>query len=154
MGAGFSHDQLQAFGTVEEVGEAEAAMAFQGAAVAKRQQARQPSVGGAIPGIGKNIRRAVLENEPCPDHHAKIRVGRNSFLGETIGAHHARQGVAIRDAEAGEPQPMGLGHQFFRMGGAPQEREVGGHRQFGKTGHRLEPLVPGGSGDPETPECI
>ncbi len=134
-GRAFHHDQLQTPDAIEEVRQGEVAATLLGALVAEREEAGQAAIGFAVLRIGQDVGRAVGEDEPRPDHDAEIRLGRNPLLGEAIGPHDPGQRVAVRDADAGEPERMGLGHQFLRMGGAAQKGEIGRDGQFGEACH-------------------
>ena len=125
----------QARGMVEEVGQGDVALSLSGAAVAERQQPRQPAIGGAIHRIGQDVGRAVREDEAGPDGEAEAVLGGNALLDETIGPHDAGQRVAVGDADAGMADRMGLGHQFLGMRGAAQEREIGDDGEVGEAGH-------------------
>jgi hypothetical protein len=52
-----------------------------------------------------------------------------------MGAHHAGHRVAVGNADAGKAEFLGAAYQFLRMGGAAQEREVGGDGELGVGGH-------------------
>ena len=53
------------------------------------------------------------------------------ILERAIGAHDAGDRVAVGDAEAGLAEEQRRQHHVLRMGGAAQEREIGGRDQLG-----------------------
>ena len=109
----------------EEIVEVQRAFAFFGAPLAEREQARELRPGGAVLRIGEYIGGRVGEDEPHAGGEAQPM-----FLRRLMRTHHARNRVAVGDAEAGQPQRFCLHHQLFRVGGPPQEREIGAGGEF------------------------
>ena len=60
---GHRHD-LQALGMLEQILEIQMALPLRRAQVSLGQQPAQAPIGGAIPGIGEHVGRAVGEGEP------------------------------------------------------------------------------------------
>ena len=54
-----------------------------------------------------------------------------------VRAHDAGNAVAVGDPDAGQAKTVRLPDQFLGIGGAAQEREVGGDGKLGIRGHRL-----------------
>src|SRR5262249_14767783 len=108
------------------------AFAFLRAQVAAREQAAEPSPGGAVARIRENVRRAVGENEPRAG-----MIGERQFLFalDEMRAHHARDRIAVGEPETIKPDMRGLQHQLLGMRGAAQEREVGSSCEFEVTRH-------------------
>ena len=48
-----------------------------------------------------------------------------------VPPHHARDAVAVGDADAGKPEMPGLLHQLLRVRAATQEREIRGDGKLG-----------------------
>ena len=67
----------------------------------------QPAISLAVSGIGQDVRRAVAENQARADQKLRRRSSVSSFH-VVIGAHHARQTVAVGDADGGIAQRCGL----------------------------------------------
>ncbi|GJD81874.1 hypothetical protein NBEOAGPD_5130 [Methylobacterium gregans] len=122
--------------------EAEAAFAFPGAPVARREQAAEPAVGRAIHRVGDRLEpvlgdeaHARQEADPPglgiagparpPGFHPRRRVG----------AHQTGRGVAVRDADGGEPVSQRLLDVFLGVRGAAQEGEVRLDGEFRVTRH-------------------
>ena len=133
---------------LEQVVEKQNAFGLLAAALADGEQSREAAPGGAVLRIGQNVGRAVGEDEPRADDELQLRmIGlaliiqlpdlRIELLGGRIGAHHARDAVAVRDADAGKAECRGLPHQVFRMRRAAQEREIGGDGELGISVRRI-----------------
>ena len=115
----------------EHVRDTEPARALLRAAVAVREQPAEPSVTVAVHRIGHGL-EPLLGDEADPRQVADRRFARLlPALGLGMAAHHARQRVAVGDADGVEPEFGTLRHHFLRMRGSAQEREIRGHRQFG-----------------------
>ena len=105
---------------VLDLGQGEAARALLGAPLAQRQQAAEPAVGGAVGWIAQQL-RPVLGHQPRADQQLEP-----GLLGGDVGAHHPGEGIAVGDAERGQPQRLGAQHQLVRMGAATQEGVIAG----------------------------
>ena len=99
---------------IQQIRQAEHAIAFFGAAFAEREQARQPAPGGAVARIGENVRRAVGKDEPRADRDFSLQSG-FSLLRATCTRTTPATLIAVGNAEAGEPKGFGGLDQFFRM---------------------------------------
>jgi hypothetical protein len=151
--SGGDDDEQQPLGVVEEVGAGQEAVALRGAAVAEGEQAGEAAPGRAVDRIGDDVGGAVGEGEAGADDETEaveaarsaiVRAGPERhdagaagglglahLLQRRMGAHHAGDGVAIGEAEAGEAEFDGAGDQFLRVRGAAQEGEVAGRHPFG-----------------------
>ncbi len=110
--------------------------AFLAAALADGEQARQAPPGGAVLRIGENVRRAVGETKPRADDELQdgmVVAFKQAFVMQTssfdlfqraVSAHHARDTIAIRNANAGQAKQYGLLNQLLWMRRAAQEREI------------------------------
>ncbi len=105
------------------------ARAFLGAALAARQQAAQPAIGGAVGREAEQARR-VRQIEAAADDEAEVEL-----LGGGMGAHHAGERVAVGDGDGAVAELARAQHQLGRMRGAAQEGEIGGDLQLGIGGH-------------------
>ena len=119
---------------------------FLGAALAERKQPRQPAPGGAIARIGQNVRRAVGKDEPRADRDLKSASSSfSSGLPSAPSLPHARAPhrprCCGRRCRGRQAERAGLLHQFFRLRGAAQEREITGHRQFGIAATTFETIT-------------
>ena len=100
------HDnEIEAFDKLQQIRQAEQAFALLRAALAERQQPRQPAPGGAVFRISQNVGRdAVVEHQPRADRDAKparllqLRIVLQRARGN-VDAHHARDGIPIGNAE-------------------------------------------------------
>ncbi len=131
-------DGQDAFGMGGEIVEGEVAGALGGAAVADRQQARQPLVGVEVGGIGEQ-RIAVARLETGADQELDLLFRRRRmllviFLDRRIGPHHAGQRVAVGDADGAVAEVERLQRELARMRAAAQEAVVGGDLQLGVHG--------------------
>ena len=128
-------DRQNALGVGCEIVEGEVALALGGAAVADRQQARQPLVGVEVGGIGEQG-IAVARLEAGADQELGLLLRRRRmllviFLQRCIGPHHAGQRVAVGDADGGMAELDRLQRQLTRMRAAAQEAVVGRDLQLG-----------------------
>ena len=126
------HDQLLVPRMFEEVGKGEEAAALGRANVAARQHAAQPTVGGAVAGIGEDVGRAVAEYEAYAAHHAKVLRLIPVVAQEQVRPHDAGERVAVGDADPGETEHDRLGDELLRVRGAAQEGEVGRYAELGE----------------------
>ena len=58
-----------------------------------------------------------------------------------VGAHHASERIAIRNADGGELELGGLADHLMRVRGAAQEREIGAGDEFGECAHANTPCT-------------
>ena len=128
-------DGNQALGELREIIEGEIALALGGAAIARRQQARQPLVAVEVHRIGDQ-RIAVASLEPCTDQKLDPaflgdRGVLVEFLDRRIGAHDARQRVAVGDADGVVAKLDRAPDELARMRAAAQEAVVGRDLEFG-----------------------
>ncbi len=109
-------DQALAIG--DDIAPLEMALRLAGAALAFRQQAAQPRIGGAIGRIGQQ-REAVSEVEAAANDEAHAR-----HLGGFMRPDDAGQGIAVDNAERLDAEHGRLREQFFGAARSPQKREV------------------------------
>ena len=90
--------------------------------------------------IAQQIRRAVAEHQARAEQQADA-----ACLRRLVHAHHAGHGVAVGDADRGQPKHCGRGRQFLRPRGAAQEGEGAGDLKLGvrryATGHANRPCM-------------
>ena len=123
------HDQVEARDVLEQVVEVQDAFGLLAAALADREQAREMPPGLAVLRISQNVGRPVGEHQPRADDELQGRLaGAARMLVPLpelmIRAHHARDAVAVRDADAGKPESGSAGDEFLRMRRAAQKREM------------------------------
>ena len=118
-------DQHLPLGMRLHVGHVKHAATLGCATLAQGQQAAQPTIGGAIPGIAEK-RKPGSKIEPCPDQ--QVQAGR---LCRNMGAHSPGKAVAISNAKGGKPQLHRPFHQLVRVRSAAQEAEIAHRLQFG-----------------------
>jgi hypothetical protein len=110
----------------EQVVEKQDAFGLVAAALADGQQSGEAAPCRAVLRIGQNVGRAVGKHEPRADDELQLRmiglaliIQPPDFLvelrGGRPGTHHARNAVAVRDADTGEAECRGLPHQIFRF---------------------------------------
>ena len=99
-------------------------------AAGRGEQAAEAAVGGAVAGIAEE-REAAGEIEPRARQEPQAPRLRRDSLRCDVGAHGAGQGVAVGDADGGEPELRRPLHQFVGVGGAAQEAEVAHRLQLG-----------------------
>ena len=143
-GAGH-HDDLQPLALLQQVIQPEPAFALGRAQVSCGQDAAEPAISRAILRIGEQVRRAVVEGEPCAgnDPHALHR--RRVLAREHMRAHDAGQRIAIRDPNSRKPKLGRARDHLLGMRGPAQKRKICHRRQFGeprlKADHSLLPLA-------------
>ncbi len=108
-----------------------ALLALRHAQLAVRQKLAKPSIGGAVGRIGEDVRGAVGEHQPGADQKLGLLLRQPRILERRIGAHHAGQRVAVRDADSLVGIAIGRDSQVFRPRGPAQEGEVRRHRDLG-----------------------
>ncbi len=93
------------------------------------QHSRQAAPGGAVGRPGE-VFRPVLEPQPHAGQEAQpFRLGRH------MGAHHAGEGIAVRDTHRRMAERLRHAHDLMRMGRALQEGEVRHRAEFGMSCH-------------------
>ena len=117
---------------VQQIAEKQRAGAFFGTGIADRKQPGEAAIGLPIHRIGKNIGRAIGEDQPGAGDHSKIILRRNAQFGIGIGSDHPGERITVGDADPHEAGGMGLHDQFFGMRGSAQKAEIGRHGQFGE----------------------
>ena len=110
----------------------EMALALRRAQISLRQQPAEPPIGGAIPGVGEHIGRAVDKGEPRARHDAQSPDLRPVFSRVNMRAHDARERIAIRDADPRQPQRRRARDEFLRMRSAAKERKIRRRRKLGE----------------------
>ena len=128
-------DQQQIIGMIRQIIEAQDAIALFGAAVAQRQQPRQPPPAEPRCRIGDDIRSAIGKAQPRADNQPKAGM----LLGRDMRPHHTRDAVAIGDADANVAERLRRDDHLRRRGRAAQKAEMRPRRQFGKAGHANSP---------------
>ena len=112
-------------GRLHDIRAQEPALPFGRAPAPAGDQAGQPSI--ALP-------RDRQTEQGRPVHQVEAGTGDEAQVGlpgGMVGAHDARQGVAVGESQGTIAQGMGLLHQFLGVGSAAQKREVAGHLQLG-----------------------
>src|SRR6266436_6104759 len=104
--------QLETIDMREQILAIKNAFAFLRAQIAAREQAAEPPPGGAVARISENVRRAVGEDEP---RAGMIGERQLLFALDEMGAHHARDRIAVAQAETIKPDMRGLQHQLLGM---------------------------------------
>ena len=134
-------DQQQVLVKGQQVVEPEDAVALERAQVTAREQPREPAPAMAAGRIGKNVGRAVDEDQPradCELERGKLYPFRLGILARLaqglVRTHHARDGVAIGHADPGHPERDRLRHQVRGLRGAVEERVAGHRPELGKGG--------------------
>ncbi len=117
------HDELETLDMLEEVIAIKDAIAFLRPQVAAREQPAEPPPGRTVARIGEDIGRAVGKDEACAGMIGERQL---LFALDEMGTHHAGNGIAIAQPDAGEPDMGGLEHQLLGMRGPAQEREIRG----------------------------
>ncbi len=105
------------------------AFALRRAAAAEAQQAREPSVGGAVDGEAE---QAVAAGKIEPRADDELDAG---FLRLDMRADHAGQRVAVGDGDGLQAERRRLEHQLLRVRAAAQEAEIGRDLKLGVIGH-------------------
>ena len=113
-----------------------ALLAFLYLSIARAQKLAQPAIGGAIGRIGEHLK--AIDRDQTDADHKLDRLALAPFL---IGAHDAREAVAVGNANGREPQRLGSPHHLARMRASTQEGEVGGDGQLGVGGHANSPCT-------------
>ena len=138
-------DRLLAFGMVEKHREIEPAFALRRRLVSEGQESRQPPISRPVPGIDDDIRRSVAKDEPHADREPHVPAPAfllclgGHFLRLGMGAYHAGQRVAVRDADARIAELPGTLDIFFRMRGRAEKGEVGRGAEFDEAAHGKSP---------------
>ncbi len=125
----------------EQVFQSQDAIAFQGAPVAQRQQLCELSPAVPVLRISHNIRRAIGKDKPCAGGEAKLQLGQFR-LHLTQGnpcPHHARDRVAIGNANAFEARQYRRFHHVGGVGGAAQKAVIGGRHHLDEIAHANRP---------------
>ena len=91
-------DKNLAFAGGENFFEGQMAFAFLGLEIARREEAAEPAISGAIGRIGQHL-ETIDRHEPRADEELYF-----SFFRFVIGAHHAGKRVAVGDADGGKTQ--------------------------------------------------
>ena len=130
--------QQQAVRILQEVVEAQQALAFLRARIGLCQHAAQAPPGYAIPRIGDDVGRSILEDQPGAGDDLEGADLVEFFTRINMRAHDARDRIAV-----GDPDPRmaerGRGrHELLRMRGAAQEGKIRGRGEFG-VGHPNTP---------------
>src|SRR6516165_478516 len=105
------------------------AFAFLCFEIASGDQTAEPAIGGAVGRIGKHF-EAIDRHQPRADNEFYF-----SFFRFVMSAHHAGKGVAVGDADSGEPKLVGARHHFLRMRSATKEGTISGYSKLGKRAH-------------------
>ncbi len=137
MRAGLHHNDLQALAMLDQVPDAEPALALRRAQVALSQNPAKPAVSGAIFRIDERIRRSVYECEPRTGNNPRARHRLGILARECVRAHDAGERVAVGDPDPGEPKLGGARDHFLGMRGSVQKRKIRHRGQFGEP--RLKP---------------
>ena len=125
-------DDLQPLAMLEQIVEVQMALALGRAQVSLGQQPAQPPIGGAIPGIGEHVGRAVDEASRAPVTTRK-RADRRAVLARVdMRAHDAGERVAIGDADPGEAQLGRARDEFLGVRSAAQKRKIRRRRELGE----------------------
>src|SRR5579885_1008822 len=124
-------DEDLAFARFENVFESEAAFAFLGGEIALGEKPTETSIGLSIGGISEGL-EAVDGDQTRADDELYFSGAR--FL---IGAHHAGKGVAVSNADGGEPEFIGARHHFLRVRRTAQEGEIRRDGELGVSHHTL-----------------
>ena len=127
-------DQQQIVDMLQKVAQIERAFALFGAAIAGREQAREPAPSMARLRIGDDVARAVRKDQTGARDELEILRNLNPFFLQALDGdlrpHHARDGVAIGNADALVAQPEGPLDHFPRRARAVQEAVGGRAGQF------------------------
>ncbi len=132
-------DQQQFLPVLQQILEPQHAIALVRAQIALRQQAAQPPPAITRLGIGDDVGRAVGEDQAGAGHkfevlrqihpdHVAAALAR--ILERLPHAHHARDRVAIGDAEAGMAELDRAGEQIGAVARPVQEGEIARRRQL------------------------
>src|SRR6516165_7011600 len=108
------------------------AAGFLGTAITAGEQATEFTPAGAVAWISQNVGCAIGEDEACTGMIGERQI---AFTLGHMGAHHARNAVAIAETEACQVEPCRLRQQFLGMGSTRQEREVRGDSELNVTAH-------------------
>ena len=111
-------DQNLALGIIRQVTQIELATALPGPPLAQRQQPGQAAIGGPVTGVTEET-RAIPQVQPRPHQQPHIMA-----LGGHMGAHDARQAVAVGKADGSQAQRPGGRHQLVRVAGTAKEGKV------------------------------
>jgi len=123
---------------VEQVVQAQMALPLGRAALAEREQPRQPAIGRPVGRIDQEAetracpsptlprRGRFLQIQPRADDEAEA-----GLLRRHMRAHHSRQAAAVGEGDRSEAEPGRGLHQLVRVRGAAQEAEVAGDLQLG-----------------------
>ena len=137
----------------QELVEAEAALPLLGAAVAEGEEPAQAAVGGPVHRVGHGL-ETFLGHEAHAGQEADAGLaGGGPPLRLGMAPHHARQGVAVGDADGVEPELGGLSHHLAGMRGPAEEGEVRGDGELGIGGwFGYRPHLPSSSAAPSAVE--
>ena len=125
---------------LEQILEIKMALALRRAQVSPRQQPAEPPVGGAIPGVGEHIGRAVDKGEPRARNDAQSPDLRAVLSRIDMRAHDARERVAIGYPDPRQPQRRRARDEFLRMRGAAKERKIRRRRKLGEARREADHL--------------
>ena len=123
---GRQSDEDEAIGVGGNVGEMERAFPLLGAALAKREQAAEPAVSGAVRRVGEQARRIVEIETRADDEFDAAH-----FFRGKMRADHAGERVTVGDGDCRKPERLCRRHQLLGVRAATQEREIGGDFELG-----------------------
>ena len=124
------HDERKPIAPLQKIVEIKRAHALLRAQIALREQAAQAPPGGAVARIGEDVGRSVAEHEARAGDDAKALRGGLVLAREDMGAHDARDGIAVGDPHARKAQRHRLRDDLLGVRGAAQEREIRRRRKL------------------------
>ena len=140
------HGEDLAIAMGHDIGVIEMTLALGRAPLAQGQEASEAAIGGTVLRIGEEA-RAIGEVEPDADDKAD-----SGGLRRLMRAHQPGDAVAVGDRDRPVAKRRRGRHQFARMRGAAQEREIAGDLQLGVVRHAKRPCTnQRGGGSPGKP---
>ena len=121
------HREVQPLAPFQEVGKGEDAASLGRPQIAAAQKPAEPAPAGTVARIGEDVGRRVGKHQPGAGRIGQFRLARG-----LVGAHDAGHGVAVGNAETGEPQAVGGDHQLLRLRRAGKEGKAAGDADLGK----------------------
>ena len=142
MRASLHHNNLQPLAMLDQVPDAEPALAFRRAQVARSQNPAEPTVSCAVLRIDQRVRGAVDEYEPRAGNDPRARHRLSVLARKCVRAHDASERVMVGDPEPCEPKLGGARDHLLGMRGSAQKRKIRHRRQFGEPRFRPDQGAP------------